>query len=67
MGEFEVTEGIRTERQTSTVSISPLGLRAFIKIKSFLGYKEMKTMSSEEVMDELISNWYRNNKGLDSD
>jgi len=55
-------ESIPKDRKDSAVSISILDMKAFNKIKGYLGYYSSKPVSSQEVMAELISTWYRVNQ-----
>jgi len=69
MSKFKVPEDNGDERQTSTVSISPFGLNKFNQIKRSMGFRTNKTITSQEVLDELINTWleYKRKELLESD
>jgi len=55
--EFKIDEGTGTERRDTSVSISILDLAKFNQIKGHLSYYKKETVSSQEVMAELINTW----------
>lgn len=63
--EFKVSQDDGNERRETTVSISLLDLKKFNQIKGHLSYFSGQTVSSQEVMAELINAWVQSKKAIE--
>jgi len=65
MPDFKISQGTGTERRDTTISVSVLQLKKLNQIRGHLAFYRGKSISSSDVIEELLTTWYESKRKVD--